>query len=123
MLEDIAIIRNPRGKFTFAWDDTGDVVFDNRAVYPVLTTLVTHKGTYYWDTDGSQGTLLHTVKRDKFTTGSQLRSYAQDGGQQVIAEGQITQFEAQATRLRPGTWELSLSWQVKSQTVQEQVRL
>lgn len=60
MLEDVALRRTENGKFTLAWDETGDVVFDNRAVYSVLTTLVTYKGTYYWDTDGIQGILFPT---------------------------------------------------------------
>lgn len=68
MLEDVALTKNQKGKFTFAWDDQGNVVFDNRAVYPVLTTLVTRKGQYYHDPEGTQGTLLYTVKQDKLTT-------------------------------------------------------
>lgn len=125
MLEDVALSRTQRGKFTFAWDEMGDVAFDNRAVYPVLTTLVTRKGEYYFDPDGTQGTLLHTVKQDKFTTGSQLRSYAQDGGNQVIQEGTISQFTPTATRLKSASWELDLSWQVKNdpKPIGEQVRV
>ena len=116
MQEDIALIRTQRGKFTFTWDDTGDVIFDNRAVYPVLTTLVTRKGQYYHDAEGNQGTLLYTMKQDKLTTGSQLRSYAQDGGNQVIAEGIITSFSAQAERIRSGSFALQLSWKMKDQS-------
>ncbi len=125
MLEDVALTKTHRGKFTFTWDEFSDVVFNERAVYPVLTTLATRKGEYAWDSEGTQGTLLHTVKQDKFTTGSQLRSYAQDGGNQVIAEGSITAFDAQPTRLGPGSWELQVSWHVKSQPqpVGERVRV
>lgn len=117
MQEDVALTRTQRGKFTFAWDNQGDVIFDNRAVYPVLTTLVTRKGQYYHDAEGTQGTLLYTIKKDKLTTGSQLRSYAQDGGNQVMAEGIITSFSAQAERIRAGSFILKLFWKIKDQSL------
>lgn len=117
MQEDLALRRNPAtGRFTFDWDSAGDLRFDETATYPVLSTLYTHKGQYYFDRDGTQGTDLYTVRKDQMTTASQLIAYAQDGGDQCRAEGIIQAFSADASRLRSGAYELVPRWDVDGQS-------
>lgn len=108
---DLALTENPRGKLTFVWQD-GDPVFDERGVYPVMTTLATRKGSYAWDPSGQQGTLLYTVKSDRRTTQSELVGYSLDGGRQCERDPEtgVSGVEAIADRQRTGRWALQVSW-------------
>lgn len=109
---DVSLLKvTTTGKFTHRWDADGDLIFDDTASYPVLTTLYTHKGRYYWDLTGEQGTFLHTVKQDKFTTGDQLRGYGMDAIDQCRAAGIIESGSSSAERARPGYYELGLAWE------------
>lgn len=107
---DAALRRTARGKLTLVWGPDGDLVFDDTGAYPVLTTVHTHKGRYFFDTSGEQGTFLHLVKQDKFSTGDQLRAYGQDALDQCKAAGIIESGSTTARRERPGSWLLGLSW-------------
>lgn len=109
-MRDIALQRRENGKFTFAWDSKGDLVWDERAVYPVFVTVFAHKGAWRWDDDQGVGTYLHKVTQDRLSTSSQLSAYAQDGLDQVKAQGAILSGSASAKRLRTGAWSLTLSW-------------
>ena len=113
-MDDIALKRNPAtGKFTFDWDTPdGDVKWSPYAEYPVLTTLASHKGRYFWDATGQQGTLLYTVIKDGLATGSQLAGYTQDGLDQCRADGIIQSGSATAERVRPGVWIIRPRWKV-----------
>lgn len=112
MGNDVALQSNQRRKLAFVWKD-GDVVFDQRGAYPVFTTLATRKGAYRFDETGQQGTLLHTVTRDRRSTGSELVAYAADGGRQCEAnpETGVQGFGAAATKERTGSWTLLFRWQ------------
>ena len=107
---DVALRKTERGKFTLVWDATGDLVFDDTAAYPVITTLYTHKGAYYWDATGEQGTFIHLVKQDKFTTGDQLKAYGQDALDQCRSAEIIESGTTGAERVRPGYYQLGLAW-------------
>lgn len=107
---DAALRRTARGKLSLVWGPDGDLVFDDTGAYPVLTTVYTRKGAYFFDDTGDQGTYLHLVKQDKFSTGDQLRAYGQDAIDQCKAAGIVEGGSTSATRIRPGSWELGLSW-------------
>ena len=125
MNEDISLRRTARGKFSFVWDKkTGSVVFDRRAAYPVLSTLHTHKGAYYWDATGRQGTQLYTVRQDRIgVTTSQLSSFGLDALKQCQAAGFLDSYSASAERLRAGVFALSVKWTVAGSSVAETVRV
>ena len=123
MMLDVALVRDPStGLHDLAWDDFGDLVFDDLGIYPVLTTIVTHKGAYYWDESGEQGTHLHTVKKDRFATGSQLRAYVQDGLDQCRAERIIDSGTVTTERLRPGSWVVRPRWVAAGHEVARELR-
>jgi hypothetical protein len=107
---------------TLDWDESGDLKFDDLGVYPVLATLVTHKGEYPWDQTGEQGTYLHTIRQDRFATGDQLRAAGQDALDQCKAEGLIQGGTPTAERLRTGSWELRLRWHVHGKPADTSVR-
>ena len=107
---DVALTNSTttRGRLTFVWDSSGDLVFDDRAAYPVLMSILAHRGAYRWDR--TLGTLLHTVTRSRSTTGSQLAAYARDGGAQVEVAGLANNVTTNAQRLASGRWRLRVSW-------------
>ena len=97
------------GKLTFQWGLDGDLAYDDSAGYPVLMSILAHKGMYR--ADRTYGTLLHRVRRSRSTTGSQLAEYARDGlAQMEAAEVITTGSTARAERVRSGRWRLRISW-------------
>lgn len=113
-MQDVALKRNPaNGKFVFDRDPvTGDVKRSPWQEYAVLVTLASRKGEYFWDSTGEQGTLLYSVVKDGFATGSQLAAYAQDGIDQCKAAEVITGGSATAERLGTGRWAVRVKWTV-----------
>lgn len=101
------------GKFVFVWAD-GEPLFDSTGTHSVLTTVLEHKGQYYHDPTGQEGTLLYSVKQDRETTGSQLSAYALDGAQQCQAAELVQKVQTSAQRLRRGAWQITVSWQSKA---------
>lgn len=106
---DVTLNRNARGKFTFSWS-AGDLRFDDKAVYPVFSTLSLPKGAYYWDSTGQQGTLLSSVKQDRMRTGSQLASYGRDALEQCQSAKLLKAVDVSARRTRPGSYLVDLLW-------------
>ena len=108
---DIALreSRTVIGKLTWTWKN-GNPVWDKSGTYPVLSTCLTKKGRYRWDR--SMGTYVLRVRQDRSVTGSQLRSYFADGGQQLKAAGVLTTFDAQATRERAGRYRVDVRWRI-----------
>ena len=96
------------GRLTFVWDAQGDLVYDDRAAYPVLLSILAHRSAYRWDR--TLGTLIHTVTRSRSTTGSQLAAYARDGGAQAEVAGLATNVTTNAQRLASGRWRLIVRW-------------
>lgn len=107
---DVSLRRTAGSRFTFAWDAAGDLRFDAYAVYPVFSTLLCHKASYYWDETGLQGTLLYEVRQDRLRTGSQLVSYSRDALTQCQAAGVLSGGSATAERRRTGSYRLTLQW-------------
>lgn len=110
MEEDVALVQTTNGKWTFVWNGEGNVAFDRRGVYPVITTLLTHRGQYSFDDDGTQGSLLHTVKQDKLATASQIKSYAQEALLPLVANGLLSGFSLQVSRQKTGPYLLQVEW-------------
>lgn len=111
---DVSLKKTAGGKFTFAWGADGDLLFDAYALYPVLSTLLTHKGGYYWDPTGLQGTQLYQVRQDRLRTASQLVSYTRDALAQCEAAGLISDGTATAERMRTGSYRLRPAWRTAS---------
>ena len=80
-----------------------------------------HKGAYRWDR--AYGTLISRVTRTRSTTGSQLASYARDGGAQVEAAGLASNVLPRAQRLASGRWRLRVSWTAAGQPVVQEITL
>lgn len=123
---DVALVRNDdTGTFDLSFSQSGpnrgNPVLDDSRAHAVLTTLLSWKrgrrpgaaaaeGGYYFDTAGRRGTLLWTVSQDRMATPSQLQTYAEDGGQQLLDLGQVGSFTARAVRLAPGRFRVDVSW-------------
>lgn len=109
------------GRLTFVWGDDGELVFDDKAAYAVLSRTLAHKGTYR--PDKSYGTRLHRVVRDRTTTGSDLAAAVRDGAQQLEQDGIATGLTAAPRRIRAGRWSLALRWTAGGKPQQQDVAL
>lgn len=136
---DVALVRDDAtGKFDLIFQTSGpgrgNPLLDNTCTHAVLTTLLSKKrgirpgsqsaeGGYYWDTTGQRGTLLWTVNQDRLATPSQLRAYAEDGGQQLVNLRYLAAFEASATKRGPGNFLLTCRYYLPSGTTPLSVTL
>lgn len=135
---DVALQRTASGKFDLVFSKSGpnkgNPVLDNTCTHAVLTTLLSKKrgirpgsqsaeGGYYWDTTGQRGTLLWTVNQDRLATPSQLKAYAEDGGQQIVDLRYLASFEASAQKRGPGNFLLTCKWFLPSGTTPISVSL
>lgn len=109
------------GRLTFVWDEGGDLVWDHRAAWPVLSTIICHKGRYRHDRNF--GTLIHRVRKDRLATGTQLGEYARDGAAQVEAEGLAQDVRAAPRKLATGRWKVRLSWTSAGEVVDQELGL
>lgn len=127
---DFRLVRqDATGKYD--WDisasgpNKGNPIAESTATHAVLTTLLSQKrgtrggsktaeGGCYGDPSGRRGTLLWTVTQDKLATPSQLKLFAEDGGQQLLDLKRIGSFSASATRVGPGRFRLDVSWTLPS---------
>jgi len=112
---DIELTKNEsNGKFDIAWStkgaNKGNPIFGNTRAHTVLSLMISRKGQYYWDTAGTRGSLLYTVKQDITTTRSQLISYSEQAIQPAVDSLVIKSFSADATRVKVGTWNLTINW-------------
>ena len=128
---DVALRRNDsNGRFDLILQTggraKGNPLLDSTRTHAVLTTLVSWKrgtrpgksqtpeGGYYWDTSGRRGTLIWTISQDKIATPSQLKAYAEDGGQQLLDLKYIASFTASANRRAPGKLSVTCTWTLPS---------
>lgn len=127
---DFRLVRQEStGKFD--WDistsgpNKGNPIAESSQAHAVLTTLLSQKrgtrsgsktpeGGYYGDPSGRRGTLLWTISQDKLATPSQLKLFAEDGGQQLLDLKRIGSFTASATRVGPGKFRLDVAWALPS---------
>ena len=109
------------GRLTWRWGADGSLLVDDKGSYAVLMAIVSHKGAYRWDR--AYGTLISRVTRTRSTTGSQLASYARDGGAQVEAAGLASNVLPRAQRLASGRWRLRVSWTAAGQPVVQEITL
>ncbi len=124
--KDVALVRNDA---TGRWDldfqtsgpSKGNPRLSSDGTHAVLTTLLSWKrgtrpgaksaeGGYYYDPQNRRGTLLWTVSMDRMSTPSQLKAYADDGGQQLLDLKMIGSFSSSATRVRAGRFRVDFSW-------------
>lgn len=127
---DVVLVRNERnGKFDLqvstSGPNKGNPVLDSTRTHAVLSTVtswrrgfrpgsLTPEGGYYWDTSGSRGSLIWTVSQDRLATPSQLQSYAEDAGQQLVNLRFIASFKARVQRRAPGRFITIVSWTLPS---------
>jgi hypothetical protein len=118
---DVELVRNPNGRFTFDFitsgPNKGNPRFGNSRSHGVLATLVSKKrdpltgeGGYYFDPTGVRGTYLYQVKYDRLATGSQLKAFAEDGGQQLISRLTISNFSSAPVKRPNFGWDLNVFW-------------
>ena len=119
---DTALIesRTTPGKMTWRWDSTGDLIFDDSASYPVLISVLAHRGEYRWDR--TLGTLLYKVTRERSTTGSQLAAYARDGGAAAEVEGVASDVTARATKPAKN-WRIALRWTAAGKAQMQEITI
>ncbi len=132
---DIALKRNENtGRFDFDWEtqgqNKGNPKFDHSRSHAVFSILVSKKrdpvtgeGGYYFDRTGVRGTFLYKIRYDRLSTGSSLKAYAEDGGQQLISRGLLSSFSSQPQKKPKGGWNLFVTWSVPSGTYQNLLSL
>ncbi len=109
---DIALERDPAsGRCNFAWDESGDVVFDGSEEHAVLSVLLEHLAAWWADTNGTHGSQLHTLKEMRRATPSQAEAYAREALQPLVDQRRIQQVTAQASRAPGGGLRLDVAWQ------------
>jgi phage gp46-like protein len=95
--DDVALVRDANtGGHNFAWDDSGDVVFDNTEQHAVMSCLVEERARWWADTDGTHGSQLHTLRTLTRGTPSLAEAYAIEGVQTLLDQQIISSFSAQA---------------------------
>lgn len=110
MWSDVALQNSSTpGRLTFVWGPDGDLVFDGKAAYAVLSRVLCHKTRHR--SDRSYGTRLYTVVRDKRTTGADLSAAVTDAAQQLQQDGIAHGLIGLPRKLGSGRWRLSLRWQ------------
>lgn len=109
------------GRLTWVWGADGSLTVDEGGSFPVLMSIIARKGGYRWDR--AYGTLLSRLTRARSTTGSQLASYARDGGAQVEAAGLASAVTPRASRLSSGRWRLRVSWTAAGQPIVQEISL
>lgn len=127
--KDVALQRTASGRYDLVFSTSGknkgNPVLDSTGTHAVLSTLLSWKrgtrpgsqkqeGGYYFDPQNRRGTLIWTVTQDRMGTPSQLEAYAQDGGQQLLDQKLIGSFSAKASRIRPGSFRLVVTWSLPS---------
>lgn len=108
---DVALKQSPTtpGRLTFDWSGPGgDLLFDDSASYPVLSTVVARKGRCR--ADRRFGTRLYTILKDRRSTGDQLRAAGRDGGDQVEAAQIADRVTPRPERVGALQWRLNLGW-------------
>lgn len=109
MPQDPKLRSLPSGKFTRVFV-RGRPVFDETGLYAVTVTLLTDKGSWYWDGTGQLGTRINTLRTENASTAATLSAQGQDALRQVEQLGRIDNGRAEARRIQVGRWQLSLSW-------------
>ena len=67
----------------------GNPVFGSSRVHKVMSRLVEHRGAWWADTAGRQGSQLHTVKNIRRTTPSELEAFARDALAPLVTAREI----------------------------------
>jgi phage gp46-like protein len=127
---DVALVRDEAtGRYDLAFSTSGpnkgNPILTSDGTHAVLTTLLSKKrgvrggspnaeGGYFGDPSGRRGTLIWTISQDKLATPSQLKAYAEDGGQQLLDRKMIGSFTASAVRVAPGKFRLNVTWTTPS---------
>jgi phage gp46-like protein len=85
--EDVALVRVANtGDHNFAWDDSGDVVFDNTEQHAVMSCLVEERARWWADTEGTHGSQLYTLRT--LTRGRPSLAEAYANGSRLVCPGQ-----------------------------------
>lgn len=120
---DIAMKRDPStGRLTFDWDETGNPRYSDDNVHRVLSLLIEHRAAsetpesnggpgWIWDTDGTRGSLLYTVKNVRRTTPSQVEAYALDALDLAVKQGKIRNPVVKAFLSPVSRARIEASWQ------------
>jgi phage gp46-like protein len=94
---DIALVRDANtGGHNLAWDDSGDVVFDNTEQHAVTSCLIEGRARWWADTNGTHGSQLYTLRTLTLGTPSLSKAYANEGVQTLLDQKMISSFDAQA---------------------------
>src|SRR5437773_2447925 len=86
---DIAPIVDPRTNKLDLQPVNGNPVFNESRVHKVMSRLVEHKGKWWADSTGQQGSELYKVKNLRATTPSQLEAFARDALQPLLVAREI----------------------------------
>ena len=86
---DVEVVVDPRTNKLDLQVRGGNPVFGSSRVHKVMSRLVEHKGAWWADTTGQQGSELHTVKNLRRTTPSDLEAFARDALAPLVSAGEI----------------------------------
>ncbi len=111
---DIALERDPNtGGHNFAWDATGDAVFDDTEQHAVMSCLVEQRGRWWADTDGTHGSQLYTLRTLTRGTPSLAEAFAVEAVQPLLSQQRIVGFSAHArANVRGQRFLLDVDWSV-----------
>jgi phage gp46-like protein len=112
--DDVALVRDANtGGHNFAWDDSGDVVFDDTQQHAVMSCLVEERAQWWADTDGTHGSQLYTLRTLTRRTPSLAEAYANEGVQTLLDQQLISRFSALAqSSLRSQRFIVEVDWSV-----------
>jgi phage gp46-like protein len=105
---DIAVKQSPTGKLTFSFDSGADVEMASDEQHAVVCQLLEHRtpsqagasdDVGWWaDTDGTNGSELHTLRTLTSTTPSRAEALSQAALDDLANEGRISSPRASARR-------------------------
>jgi phage gp46-like protein len=95
--DDIALVRDPNtGCHNFAWDPSGDVVFDDTEAHAIMSCLVDQRARWWADTDGTHGSQLYTLRTLTRGTPSLAEAFANEAVQPLVNARRIVAFTPRA---------------------------
>jgi phage gp46-like protein len=74
----------------FAFDERGDVVFDESEAHAVMSSLVEQRGKWWADPAGTHGSRLRTIRTITASTQSDAEAFAREALAKLVATDRIS---------------------------------
>lgn len=73
----------------FAFDESGDVIFDESEAHAVMASLVEQRGKWWADPQGTHGSRLRSIKKITASTKSDAEAFARESLAKLVSAGRI----------------------------------